>query len=135
MSLKYQVLLHCDNKSAIQTACNDVFHERTEHIESDATLIRHHLLNGIISLWSVSSSNQLPDIFIKSQSPARFRDLIDKLKMSSSSPYWVWRGMLMFIPIFRDMFFIIIFQIVTLGICSLSLYLRDSFLSLSYPYI
>ena len=78
--------LHCDNRSAIQIARNDVFHECTEHIKIDCHFIRHHLFQGTLTLQSVSSHDQLANIFTKPLPPRTFRALASKLKMVSLKP-------------------------------------------------
>ena len=75
---------YCNNWSAIYIAQNDIFHERTKHIEIDCHITCQHLKKGNLQLFSISSANQPADILTKTHPPSRLRDLIPKLQLASS---------------------------------------------------
>ncbi|KAL4020497.1 hypothetical protein IC575_019275 [Cucumis melo] len=79
-------ILHCDNRTAIQIACNDVFHEQTKHIENGCHFVCHHLHSNTLHLKSISTTDQPADIFTKALHSPRFTQLIHKLKVVSTLP-------------------------------------------------
>ncbi|WVZ00554.1 hypothetical protein V8G54_026623 [Vigna mungo] len=53
---KQPTLLYFDNQFALQIAANQVFHERTKHIDIDCYLVREKVRSGLVKLLPVSSS-------------------------------------------------------------------------------
>jgi hypothetical protein len=80
-----QVLLHCDNRSAICLAENPVFHARTKHIEVHYHFIREKVLQGEINMKLTPTEEQVADIFTKGLSAIRFGEMRVQLGMLNRS--------------------------------------------------
>lgn len=59
------ITLHCDNQSAIYIAKNPVFRERTKHINIDCHFTRDKVLEELLQLTYLPTTNQLTHTFTK----------------------------------------------------------------------
>jgi hypothetical protein len=79
-----KVSLLCDNESAIRLADNPVEHSRTKHIDIRHYFLRDHQQKGDISIFHISTKNQLADIFTKPLDEKRFCRLRSELNVLDS---------------------------------------------------
>jgi hypothetical protein len=77
--------LFCDNESATKLATNPVQHSRTKHIDIRHHFLRDHVGKGDISVYSISTDDQLADIFTKPLDEARFYKLRSEMNIIDHS--------------------------------------------------
>ena len=73
------ILLLCDNESAVKIATNLVQHSRTKHIDIGHHFLRNHVNKGDIKIDGIGTDDQLDDIFTKPLDESQFCKLRNEL--------------------------------------------------------
>jgi hypothetical protein len=72
----------CDSKSAIAISANPVQHSKTKHIDIRYHFLKHHVEEGNVEMYFVTSEFQLADLFTKALDEKRFNFLVEKIGMA-----------------------------------------------------
>ena len=80
-----EILLLCDNESAVKSASNPVQHSRTKHIDIRHHFLRDHMNKGDIKLDGIGTDDQLAYIFTKPLDENRFCKLRNELNVINFS--------------------------------------------------
>ena len=75
LNMKNKVNVYTDNQAALAISKNDLYHDRTKHIDIRHHFVREMVENGEIDMKWIPSRDQLADIFTKPLGKNIFEDL------------------------------------------------------------
>ncbi|KAK7791618.1 hypothetical protein R5R35_014689 [Gryllus longicercus] len=78
-----EIVIYCDNKSALSLAENPTFHNRSKHIAIRHHFVRDLLKNKILSLKYVSTENQIADFLTKGLTKKKHQWCTEKTGLKS----------------------------------------------------
>lgn len=77
-----QMVLHCDNRGAIQLAINNSYSPRTKHIDIKEKFIREKLQTGEVKLAYLRTSEMPADILTKPIAGSKLANLLEFFGLS-----------------------------------------------------
>ena len=78
-------IIHCDNQSCIELSGNQMFHDRSKHIEMKYHFIRDLVQRGTLKLHYICTDEQIADILTKPLTSTKFVYFRDKLGMAENA--------------------------------------------------
>ena len=79
------IVIHCDNQSSIQPNENQMFHDRSKHIEMRYHYVRDMVQKNILGIQYVLTTEQTADILTKPLSLTKFVYFQDKLGVAENA--------------------------------------------------
>ncbi|GKD96258.1 hypothetical protein Tco_1380155, partial [Tanacetum coccineum] len=72
-----QAVVHCDSQSAIHLSRNQVYHERTKHIDVRYHFIREVISEGVVYVRKIRTTDNPADMLIKPVTTNKFKHCLD----------------------------------------------------------
>ncbi|KAJ9547419.1 hypothetical protein OSB04_019962 [Centaurea solstitialis] len=77
-----EIPILCDSKSAIAISANPVQNSKTKYIDIRYHFLKHHVKEGNVEMYFVTTHYQLADLFTKDLDEKRFNFLVEKIGMA-----------------------------------------------------
>lgn len=71
-----QVIVYCDNQSAIHLTKHQVYHERSKHIDVKLHFIKDNISKGEVKLEKISTLDNPGDTLTKTLSQTKFKHFL-----------------------------------------------------------
>ena len=75
----------CDNQSSIHLTKNQMFHERTKHIDIKLHFIQDVVSRGIVSVEKVHTDDNPADMLTKPMTDVKFKHCLDLVSVATLS--------------------------------------------------
>ena len=79
------VLIYCDNQSAIKISKNPVYHSRTKHIDVHYNYVKDMINNNEVTLKYCKTEDMIEDIMTKALDRVKHVKFCEKLKLENST--------------------------------------------------
>ena len=78
------VIVFCDSQSAIHLSKNQVYHEKTKHIDVRMHFLRDEITKGLINLKKIPTEENPADVLIKSLPSVKFNKCLSLMGIQAT---------------------------------------------------